>query len=77
MSYARTICYLVTYVGLLFGGIFDNSTLYLSGTVGTPYINGNTELEDDYKYNIGLRKIALFPYQVKNNFLHLQYNHQC
>ena len=68
MPYARIICYLVTYASLLFGGLFDNSTLYLSGTVGTPYINGNTELKDDYKYNIGLRKIALFPYQSSKKF---------
>ena len=68
MPYARTICNLVAYVGLLFGGLFDNSTLYVSGTVGTPYINGKVELEDDYKYSIGLRKIALFPYQSSKKF---------
>jgi hypothetical protein len=68
MTYERIMCYMVTYVTLLFGGLFDNSTLYLSGTVGTPYINGNAELKDDYKYNIGLRKIALFPYQSSKKF---------
>ena len=50
MPYARTMCNLVAYVGLLFGGLFDNSTLYLSGTMGTPYVKGNIELEDDYNY---------------------------
>ena len=68
MPYARIICNLVAYVGLLFGGLFDNSTLYLSGSMGTPYINGNAELEDDYRYNLGLRKIALFPYQSAKKF---------
>ena len=46
MPYARTICNLVAYVGLLFGGVFDNSTIYMSGSMGTPYIKGNVELED-------------------------------
>ena len=68
MPYARTICNLVAYVGLLFGGLFDNSTLYLSGTMGTPYVKGNIELEDDYNYTVGLRKIALFPYQSSKKF---------
>jgi hypothetical protein len=68
MRYERIICYLVTYVTLLFGGVFDNSTLYISGSMGTPYINGNIELKDDYKYNIGIRKIALFPYQSSKKF---------
>tara|TARA_R100000808_G_C2123217_1_gene134038 strand:+ start:35 stop:1090 length:1056 start_codon:yes stop_codon:yes gene_type:complete len=68
MLYARIICNLVAYVGLLFGGLFDNSTLYISGSMGTPYINGNIELKDDYKYTVGLRKIALFPYQSSKKF---------
>ena len=68
MRYERIICNMVAYVCLLFGGVFDNSTIYLSGTMGTPYIKGNVELEDDYKYNIGLRKIALFPYQSSKKF---------
>jgi len=68
MRYERIICNLVAYVGLLFGGLFDNSTLYVSGTMGTPYVKGNVEFEDDYKYNIGLRKIALFPYQSSKRF---------
>ena len=68
MRYARIICYMVTYASLLFGGLFNNSTLYMSGTVGTPYVKGNVEFKDDYKYNIGLRKIALFPYQSSKRF---------
>ena len=68
MRYERIICYMVAYVSLLFSGIFNNSTIYVSGTMGTPYIKGNVELEDDYKYNIGLRKIALFPYQSSKKF---------
>ena len=68
MRYERIICYMVAYVSLLFSGIFNNSTIYVSGTMGTPYIKGYVELEDDYKYNIGLRKIALFPYQSSKKF---------
>ena len=68
MRYERIICYMVSYVSLLFSGIFDNSTIYVSGTMGTPYVKGNIELEDDYKYTIGLRKIALFPYQSSKKF---------
>ena len=68
MRYERIICYMVAYVSLLFSGIFNNSTIYVSGTMGTPYIKGNVELEDDYKYNIGLRKLALFPYQSSKKF---------
>ena len=36
--------------------------------MGTPYVNDKLQLEDDYKYTFGIRKIALFPYQVKSNF---------
>ena len=68
MAYERIICYLATYVTLLFGGVFDNSTIYISGSMGTPYKNGNVSLEDDYKYSIGIRKIALFPYQTSKKF---------
>ena len=68
MNYARVICYLFTYISLLCAGLFDNSTLYVSGSMGTPYVKGNLELEDDYNYTIGLRKIALFPYQSSKKF---------
>ena len=51
-----------------FGGFFDNSTVYTSATLSTPYINGGLNSEDDYRYSFGLRKIALFPYQLKSNF---------
>jgi hypothetical protein len=68
VSYARNICYLVSFVGWLFAGLFDNSTIYISGSVGTPYVNGNIELKDDYKYSVGIRKIALFPYHTGSKF---------
>ena len=68
MRYERIIYYMVAYVSFVFAGVFDNSTIYVSGSMGTPYINGNIELEDDYKYSIGLRKIALFPYQSSKKF---------
>ena len=60
--------YVACYVTCLFGGFFSNSTAYGSAGVSTPYVNGNIELEDDYKYNFGIRKIALFPYQTRNKF---------
>ena len=62
------ILYVVAISSYVFGGFFDSSTLYLSGSMGTPYINGNTEIEDDYNYTIGLRKIALFDYQSRTRF---------
>ena len=68
MSYARYISYLVLAGSLCFGGLFDNSTIYSSASMGTPYINGVSNIEDDYRYTFGIRKIALFPYQVKSNF---------
>ena len=68
MSYARCLSYLVLAGSLCFGGLFDNSTIYGSSSMGTPYINDILNVEDDYKYTFGIRKIALFPYQVKSNF---------
>ena len=68
MLYGRILAYLVLASSLSFGGFFDNSTIYSSGSMGTPYINDKIQVEDDYKYTFGIRKIALFPYQVKTNF---------
>tara|TARA_R100001594_G_scaffold142121_1_gene188767 strand:+ start:3592 stop:4620 length:1029 start_codon:yes stop_codon:yes gene_type:complete len=51
-----------------FANFFSNSTLYLSGSMGTPYINGEQVLEDDYNYTLGIRKIALFDYQSRSRF---------
>ena len=64
----RFILPLVANVCFVFAGFFDNCTMYGSVSMGTPYINGNVEIEDDYKYNLGLRKIALFPYQNRDVF---------
>ena len=61
MSYARIISYLVLASSLSLGGFFDNSTIYTSASMATPYVNDKLELEDDYKYTFGIRKIALFP----------------
>ena len=55
MKIERIVCYLAAYVSFVFAGIFDNSTIYGSASMGTPYVNGNIELEDDYKYNIDRR----------------------
>ena len=68
MSYARNILYLVSAVSFCFGGFFDNSTFYTSASMSTPYVNDVLNVEDDYKYNIGLRKIALFPNQKSSRF---------
>ena len=68
MSYERIICYLVAISNFCFADFFSNSTLYLSGTMGTPYINGNVNIEDDYNYTLGIRKIALFDYQSRSRF---------
>ena len=59
---------LVSVVSLCFCSFFSNSTIYTSASMGTPYVNDKLQLEDDYKYTFGIRKIALFPYQVKSNF---------
>ena len=69
MRYERIICYLVAISSYLSANFFDNSTLYGSVSMGTPYIKQNETIEgDDYNYTIGLRKIALFPYQSRSRF---------
>ena len=68
MSYERIICYLVAISSFVYSGFFDNSTFYGSVSMGTPYVNGGLNIEDDYKYTVGLRKIALFDYQSRKRF---------
>ena len=68
MKYEKNIIYLVATISLSFGNFFDNATIYGSASSSTPYINGQDVIDDDYKYNIGIRKIALFPYQSTNAF---------
>ena len=55
-------------IGCLLSSFFDNATIYGSANINTPYINGNLNIEDDYKFNFGVRKIALFPYQYRDRF---------
>ena len=55
MKYERIIYYMVAISSYVFGGFFDSSTLYISGSMGTPYINGEQILEDDYNYTLGIR----------------------
>ena len=62
------LVYVVATCSILFADFFSNSTLYVSGTMGTPYVKGSEVLKDDYNYTIGLRKIALFPYQSRSRF---------
>ena len=57
------IIYVAASCSLLFCNFFDYSTIYGAANVSTPYINGNQNVEDDYKYNIGIRKIALYDYK--------------
>ena len=52
-GFKNYILYVVAISSYIFGGFFDSSTLYISGTMGTPYINGNISIEDDYNYTIG------------------------
>ena len=68
MRYGRNIILMVAYVSLCFSGLFDNSTIYSSISMGTPYVNNKLDLDDDYKYTFGIRKIALFPYQKSSRF---------
>ena len=62
------ILYVGTTCSLCLCGFLDNSTAYLSLANNTPYINGNADLDNDYKYTLGIRKIALFDYQVRTKF---------
>ena len=62
------LAYVVASCSLLFSSFFDNSTAYASITNNTPYINGDIDLDNDYKYTLGVRKIALFGYQDRTDF---------
>ena len=64
----KKLIYVIIFINILFSSFFDNATMYGSVSMGTPYINGNADIEDDYKYNFGVRKIALFPYQNRDAF---------
>ena len=71
MNYGRLknyFLYVAATCSLVYGSFFDNSTAYFSISNNTPYINGNVNLEDDYKYTVGIRKIALFEYQGRSKF---------
>ena len=68
MLYARIMATLVLASSLCMGNFLSHSTFYGSASMATPYINDILDLEDDYNYTFGLRKIALFPYQERNRF---------
>ena len=71
MNYGRFknyLLYVVASSSFLFSGFFTNATTYGSINVSTPYVNGALNLENDYKYNFGIRKIALFPHQSRGKF---------
>ena len=63
MIYAKIITNLFIACSLCLGNFFSHSTFYGSATMATPYINDVLDLNDDFNYTLGLRKIALFPYQ--------------
>ena len=53
----------------LFGSFIDNSTIFMGIQTSTSISQGNeVDLESNYDYNIGIRKIALFSYQDRNRF---------
>ena len=62
------IIYVAASCSLLFSDFFSNATIYGAANVSTPYLNGNNNFEDDYKYNLGIRKIALYDYQTRDKF---------
>ena len=66
---ARGICALVGYVTIIFGGFFDNSTMYVGLQSNTAITQGyDVDIADNYKYTLGIRKIALFNYQDRDKF---------
>ena len=71
MNYGRFknyLLYVVASSSFLIGNFFTNATTYGSVNISTPYVNGALNLENDYKYNFGIRKIALYPYQSRGKF---------
>ena len=68
MKIIRYIICLLIFTNFIFSKFFDNATIYGSVSMSTPYINGDINIDDDYKYNFGIRKIALFPYQSRDTF---------
>ena len=62
------ILYVAASCSLLFSDFFSNATIYGAANVSTPYLNGNNNFEDDYRYNLGIRKIALYDYQTRDKF---------
>ena len=68
MIYVKKTLAILSLCGSLLGGFFTNATAYGSASMGTPYINDKLELDDDYKYTFGIRKIGLFPYQKSSRF---------
>ena len=66
---ARSVLALVGYVGIVFGGFLDNSTMYVGLQSNSAITQGHdADLEDNYRYTLGIRKIALFNYQDRNKF---------
>ena len=65
----RSILIMVGYVSIVFSGFIDNSTMYVGVQSSSSIIQGHgSDIDDNYKYNLGLRKIGLFPYQDRGNF---------
>ena len=65
----RGFSFVVCFIGLVFARFIDNSTLYFSLSTNSTIITDNdVDIDDDYKYSVGVRKIALFPYQSRSRF---------
>ena len=66
---ARGFGFMVIYVSLGYSNFLDNSTIYVGLQNNTAFNTSNIdELGNNYKYNLGIRKIALFDYQERNRF---------
>ena len=64
----RRLLFGIILISSLFCNFFENATIYGSANINTPYIGSGLDLKDDYKYNFGVRKIALFSYKSRSRF---------
>ena len=65
----RSVIILGGCVGLIYGSFLDNSTIYIGLQSNSAITQGyDVNLEDNYNYTLGLRKIALFSYQDRSKF---------
>ena len=66
---ARGIFFMAIYVSYIYCNFLDNSTMYVGLQNSTAIVTINdVDLDYNYKYNFGIRKIGLFPYQDRDRF---------